>query len=438
MVQRPFSGSAPEVATEAQAALEPSQLQHFQQSQLKQNHLQGHGGQQVQALEAHETLPSDDLLTMISNDSPSDLLGATLQASGPQPLWKITERYRNNGRANAPAPGASALPNGQCGNCCSGGSSGAPGSSAVLPHMNGHGPSPLSGPGTQSISAGAPPSLLHGGLSTLVPAHTVAAHHAPVRTAGGRPNVLSQAAQMQMPHSSGHMHLLNAAQSHGHPQRNGGGPSSPLPHAHHQHRQQQQQQQQNMIQQQHQMLTNMQHQHQEAANKLCAMQNSLQQQQNALKSREDELARLQKAVQERDEEIMRLNGVQQKLQKAKESEIASLKQVLQKEKEEKLAKLNAAHNKRIEAREEDFTQLRSQLMREKDKEIAKLSSVHQKQLKARDHAPAVAFTLPPCCYPAIAAFIAYVLRPSPGLDSRPSSLHSFPVSSLLCVFWLGV
>jgi len=139
-----------------------------------------------------------------------------------------------------------------------------------------------------------------------------------------------------------------------------------------------------MIQQQHQMLTNMQHQHQEAANKLCAMQNSLQQQQNALKSREDELARLQKAVQERDEEIMRLNGVQQKLQKAKESEIASLKQVLQKEKEEKLAKLNAAHNKRIEAREEDFTQLRSQLMREKDKEIAKLSSVHQKQLKAKE------------------------------------------------------
>jgi len=122
----------------------------------------------------------------------------------------------------------------------------------------------------------------------------------------------------------------------------------------------------------------------EAMGKVGVLQSTLQQQQKLLQGREDEIAQLQKALQDRDEEASRLRKREEKLQTAKDAELAQLKQVLQKEKEEKLAKLNAAHNKRVASKEEEAAALKNQLTKEREREVARLAAAHAKQLKARD------------------------------------------------------
>eukprot|EP00966_Prymnesium_polylepis_P195020 4520950-Prymnesium_polylepis.1 len=64
----------------------------------------------------------------------------------------------------------------------------------------------------------------------------------------------------------------------------------------------------------------------EAMGKVGVLQSTLQQQQKLLQGREDEIAQLQKALQDRDEEASRLRKREEKLQTAKDAELAQLKQ----------------------------------------------------------------------------------------------------------------
>mmetsp|Transcript_57707 Transcript_57707/g.132486 ORF Transcript_57707/g.132486 Transcript_57707/m.132486 type:complete len:736 (-) Transcript_57707:343-2550(-) len=313
-----------------------------------------------------QAVPSDDLLAMISNDSPADL-GAPWAGGG---AWHTPELF--NGRSAASVH-TKPRTNGHKGACAPSGANGAAPAAVIA----------------QPLPGGNPSSPLHSGLSALAPPPQPAPLGATAPTAAStscaacghncRPVVmhphmgLSGGAGVRRTLGQNPLgnHVQGQAQRGAHGARNGAVLAG-CAHA------------QNPMVQQQQLIASMHQQYKERDVKICAMQSSLAATHHALQGREDEVARLQKTIQERDEEIARLNAGAQKLQKAKESEMASLKTVLQKEKEEKLAKLNAAHNKRIDAREEEFVQMRTQWTRDKDKEATKLSAVHQKQLKAKE------------------------------------------------------
>ncbi|KAL3929231.1 MAG: hypothetical protein SGPRY_002042 [Prymnesium sp.] len=285
------------------------------------------------AVEMRLESPSDDLLKLISNDSPTDLPHSWSSQTGGS-LWEGRELFSVNGHSGAVRNGCA----------------------------NGNG-------GAQSPHESRDAKLVH---------------LAPKRCNGGAG--ISAAAMRHNPHQPQHH------------------PNHP-PHNPHQ-----QQQVNPMLQQQ--MLMHAQQQAKDAMAKVSLLQSTLQQQQKLLQGHEEENMQLQKALQgqdgistvialqtqprsqltvnhnlytsERDEEVARLHKREEKLQTAKDAELAQLKQVLQKEKEEKLAKLNAAHNKRITSKEEETQQLKAALTKEKEREVARLSAAHSKQLKARD------------------------------------------------------
>mmetsp|Transcript_41167 Transcript_41167/g.68455 ORF Transcript_41167/g.68455 Transcript_41167/m.68455 type:complete len:643 (-) Transcript_41167:259-2187(-) len=300
-------------------------------------------------------VPTDVLLEKISNDSPTDLPQSWLGTQ--QGLWHGAELF-GNGRKQTAAPSQT---NGMHTNGSGGpsivASNGVPGGCSMETMGR---KSAGSKSGVQPLPGGKPDMPLHSGLSALARSPTP---------------------PPQLPQAQAQMHALHhkqfRVQQTAPAQNNAAAPGTTISHA--------QLALNPMLQQQ--AIARMQQQHKETTAKLQStlqqQQNNLQQQLKALKGRDEELAKLQKTLREREEEISRLNSAQQKLQKAKDSELASLRGALQKEKEDKLVKLNAAHNKRIAAKEEEIALLRMQMTKEKEKEIAKLISAHQKQLKVK-------------------------------------------------------
>ena len=298
-------------------------------------------------------LPSNDLLAMISNDSPTDLP----KSWGMDTSWQA---WGTNGSSAAQA----ALPGGTV-------SGPLPASlSALAPSIGAAAPT-----GGVQQSGGPPPQA------------QVAAAAAGIKSAASHP-LPAPLHTMNGINGGGHfVHQIQpistqAAQKPPSPQPTQPPlPPSPPPQ---QSSSQPGAATQPPPQQQQQLMGRAHQQHPPDMSKLGAMHGSLAPQQKAVSERDDEIARLKKLLLEREEELDRRDAAVKKVGKLRETEHAQLKSALTREKEEKLAKLSVAHDKRIRDKEDEMGSLRASLTREKDKELAKLEGVHAKQLKAKE------------------------------------------------------
>ena len=301
---------------------------------------------------------SNDLLAMISNDSPTDI---NMQS------WGTTTNRGNASWHEDAVPFSSATTRTHRTSCANGSVANSAGAAAPVSAT----------PSSTTMLPGGTVSVLPTRLSALASAQPQPTPRQPM---GAQPHIKDLAALSSQHHGQPQAHAHAQPHMPFIPQRGHQPPQHPPSH--------------------------------HAMEDFPLLQGSFHQQQKAIAERDDEISRLrellrdrnvaslQAQLRERDEELRKRDGWQAKWnaqfspgaleanerakERAKAAEIAALRAALTKEKEEKLAKLSAAHDKRVCAKDEEMSSLRSSLQREKDREMSRLEALHAKQLKARD------------------------------------------------------